>query len=192
MYRKSIYLVSGTAVAILAVVGLLAAPHYSKQIQTQSCMNVPILKLTSSDGHWARTPIIIGQRLTWEDDSTRKGFTFIPKVLDGDKSVSVRIEKLEDGKSETLETLELPIGAKAVASAKSPFKIEILSPLKTERDAVVRPVSYEGPTPRSVRASPLAQCCVTCLGGRLCGDCYVSTDCGCCCTGYDACCAFCF
>ena len=193
MSRKSMYLLCCMTGAILLVVGLLATPNYSRQIQTQSAVDVPILKLTCSDGHWARTPILDGQHLTWEDDSTKTGFSFTPEVLAGEKSVRVKIEKFgSDGKRETLETLKLSIGAPAIASTKSPFKIEIELPMRTETHASVTRVSYELPTLKPV-GSPgfFAQCCVRCAGTTVCANCSVSMDCGCCCTGADACCALC-
>jgi hypothetical protein len=194
MSRKSMYLLCCMTGAILLMVGVLATPNYSRQIQTQSAVDVPILKLTCSDGHWARTPILNGQQLDWQIDSTKTTFSFTPEVIDGEKSVRVKVEKAgPDGKRETLETFKLSIGVPAVASAKSPFKIEIESPRKTDIHASVKRVSYAVPTVSTETASPgfFAQCCVRCDGTTVCANCFVSMDCGCCCTGVDACCGFC-
>lgn len=193
MSRKFMYLLCCMTGAILLMVGVLATPNYSRQIQTQSAVDVPILKLTCSDGHWARTPILNGQQLDWQIDTTKPTYSFTPEVIDGGKSVSVKVEKTgADGKRETLETFKLSIGAPAVASTKSPFKIEIEPPLKSETHASVTHVLYESPTPKAAGSTGFfAQCCVRCGGTTVCANCSVSMDCGCCCTGVDACCALC-
>jgi len=181
------------SLGLLVMVGLLAVPNYSKAQQIQSAVKVPILKITSCDGHWARTPILIGQQLTWESDGTKEIFSFTPEVLDGDKSVRVRIDRLGvHANKEKLEILTVSIGAAGVASAKTPFKVEI-EPPKTEPHASVRPVSYESPALGAVGGAPgfFAQCCVSCFGNRICAECSVQTECGCCCTSQDACCGFC-
>jgi len=182
------------SLAVLAAVGLTATQSYSKVPQAQSSVEVPILKLSSADGHWARTPIIDGQRLTWENETTRAGFSFVPVALDDHKFVRVTIERFgADGKPETLETLKLAIGAEAVGSTKSPFKVEIERPLRVETHASLNRASYESAVSSVVKSSPglFAQCCVTCLGPRICAECSVQTDLCCCCTSQDACCAFC-
>jgi|GEM_PF-3316247 len=199
MSKKFVYPFVVTA-TILMVTSALATSNHQRDKQDESAVYVPILKVTDSDGHWARAPILEGQVLTREDEKTGIGFSFTTEWLKSEKSVQVRIDKIDRGsKSETLETLKLVIGAPAVKSSKSLYKIEIQFPLRTpETQAVVREVAYQpatlNPATALTSASALTQggnCCVMCNGIRTCANCSVVVECGCCCTPSDRCCLVC-
>jgi hypothetical protein len=144
------------------------------------------LKVTYPNGNWAKAFVVPGGMLTTVDEKTELGFGFAPVVRSLEKrTVELKITRIEPGSSfKEIESMDVSIGSPKT-SASSSFKIEVI--------ALTKHYPNDSSTSfRSVGYSPLlfAQCCVNCGGQRICANCAVVTECGCCCAN-GPCCAFC-
>jgi hypothetical protein len=188
-------------VATLLVTGFVPLAFTQEKVPDPS--NIIVLKVTHSNGTWAKIAVIEGAVLTIEEEKTGAAFGFYPVVRDAKaRKVEVRVLQKQgpNGAYGDVERLEVSPSAPKVTAAS--FKIEVETLRKNSetgqstaakgmcpaaKEAVYAPISY------NPAASPSAfqNCCVNCGGLRICANCSVSTECGCCCTGRDACCQIC-
>lgn len=200
MYRQYLHLIRCMVMATLLVMGSTPLAFTQERVPDQS--NIIVLKVTHPNGTWAKIAVIEGAVLTIEEEKTGAAFGFYPVVRNAKaRSVEVRVlQKQGNGAYSDVERLE--VSPSAPKSTAASFKIEVETLRKnTEtgqsaaaeracsdtKEAVYAPISYNPAASPSARQN----CCVNCNGLRICANCSVSTECGCCCTGRDACCQVC-
>jgi tellurite resistance-related uncharacterized protein len=201
MLRQHTHLIRCMVMATLLVMN--SAPLTFTQEKLPDPSNIIVLKVTHPNGTWAKIAVIEGEMLTIEEEKTGVVFGFYPVVRNAKtRTVEVRILQKQgpDGAYSDAERLEVSPNAPKITAAS--FKIELETLRKNSetnssaatrggcsavKEAAHSMTSYEH------AASPLAleNCCVNCGGLRICANCSVSTECGCCCTGRDACCQIC-
>jgi hypothetical protein len=152
------------------------------------------LKITAPNGTWATVSVFEGEELTFTDEKTGRRFVFVPTVFDAkERIVEVKAHQFANVKTNesSVETLNVKIGSSI--NTQSSFKIEVKAiakhlPDETEGIASFKTISYDS---SSVASTVAQQCCINCGGYRICSNCSVSTECGCCCTSRPTCCQSC-
>jgi hypothetical protein len=148
--------------------------------------NIVALRITSSNGEWARATIIEGGALSVEDNATGVSYSFFP-VFDKTNKKNVTMRVFQANKAVSAERLDeigsvgLSIGSGKIIMNNSPYSIEVEAIIK-------RFVNSADESTKSIRVqggdiSPLLKggnCCITCQGMTWCSNCSVSTFCGCC------------
>lgn len=151
------------------------------------------LKVTAPNGTWAIASVFEGEELTFTDEKTGTRFVFVPTVFDAkERIIEVKAHQVVNAKTNqsSVETLNVKIGSSI--NTQSSFKIEVKAiakhlPDETEGVASFKTVSYGS----SATSAVAQQCCINCGGFRICSNCSVSTECGCCCTNRPTCCQVC-
>jgi hypothetical protein len=178
------------SLSVLILVGGFVPQSFSQEKLTKP-MNKVTLRVTAPNGTWAIASVVEGETLTFVDEKTGAGFAFVPTVLDAkSRNVEVKVFQITQGKTveKAVESLSGEIGSSR--ETNSSFKIEFKAIAKNLPDenggvAIFRQASYVA---TSASAAVAPQCCLNCGGFRICSNCFVITDCGCCCTGQPASC----
>lgn len=202
MRRQHAHLIRCMVIAALLVMG--SAPPTLTQEKVPDPSNVIVLKVTHPNGTWARIAVIEGAVLTIEEEKTGVAFGFYPVVRDAKtRKLEVRVLQRQGPNTAYGDAERLEVSPGAAKTTAAGFKIELDSLRKNSetnpnaaaktgcsagREAAYSTVSYN---PATSPSALYQQCCVNCGGLRICANCSVSTECGCCCTGRDACCAVC-
>ena len=146
--------------------------------------NQVMLRVTAPNGTWAIANVFEGEMLTMVYEKTNSGFGFSPVINNAkDRVVEVRVFPIGQDVPETKPGEALQITTGSPKTTASSFKVELL--------AISRHLPEEAKRAHAKASAPFQNCCVNCGGIRICANCSVSTECGCCCTGRDACCQIC-
>jgi hypothetical protein len=188
-------------VVTLLITGL--APLAFTQEKVPDPSNIIVLKVTHPNGTWAKIAVIEGAVLTIEEEKTGAAFGFYPVVRNAKtRTVEVRVLQRQGTNGDYNDVERLEVSPSAPKSTGASFKIEVETLRRNTETgqsvaakgacSAAKEVAYE-PISYKPAASPVAlqNCCVNCNGLRICANCSVSTECGCCCTGRDACCQVC-
>jgi hypothetical protein len=171
------------SILVLLIVLGSASLGFSQGGSTEP-VNQIILKVTAPNGTWAIAAVFEGEMLTMVDEKTFSGFGFAPIVRNAkDRTIEVRVLPITQNVLDAKPVENLQVTTSSPKTTGSSFKVEV--------QAISRHLMTEEKMAHAKASSVVQNCCVNCGGFRICANCSVSTECGCCCTGRDACCQIC-